>query len=110
MCVLNDETSNFYYLTIYIVCQNLNIENNILSEEELAKIIFNLKVNGLSDPLESKNNNLFFTSDLNYMKNSDFFILTVPTPITNKRIDNAKPVFVFAFFYICVLVMIDSMG
>ena len=33
-----------------------------------------------------------------------------PTPITNKRIDNAKPVFVFAFFYICVLVMIDSMG
>ena len=33
------------------------------------------------------NNNLIFTGDLNYMKNSDFFILTVPTPIT---IDN-KP-------------------
>ena len=31
------------------------------------------------------NNNLFFTHDLNYMKNSDFFILTVPTPITNKN-------------------------
>ena len=40
--------------------KNLNIENNILSEEELAKIIFNLNENGLSDPLESKNNNLFF--------------------------------------------------
>ena len=40
--------------------KNLNIEDNILSEEELAKIIFNLNVNGLSDPLESKNNNLFF--------------------------------------------------
>ena len=31
------------------------------------------------------NNNLFFTSDLNYMKHSDFFILTVPTPITKKN-------------------------
>ena len=40
--------------------KNLNIENNILSEEELAKIIFNLNENALSDPLESKNNNLFF--------------------------------------------------
>ena len=33
------------------------------------------------------NNNLIFTNDLNYMKNSDFFILTVPTPITK----NNKP-------------------
>merc|ERR1711991_901424 len=40
--------------------KNLNIESNILSEEELAKIIFNLNENGLSDPLESKNNSLFF--------------------------------------------------
>ena len=40
--------------------KNLNIENNILSEEELAKIIFNLNENGLSDPLESKNNSLLF--------------------------------------------------
>ncbi len=40
--------------------KNLNIEDNILSEEELTKIIFNLNENGLSDPLESKNNNLFF--------------------------------------------------
>ena len=27
---------------------------------------------------------------------------------SNKRISNAAPVFVFAFFYICILVMIDS--
>ena len=40
--------------------KNLNIENNILSEEELAKIIFNLNDNALSDPIEGKNNNLFF--------------------------------------------------
>ncbi len=40
--------------------KNLNIESNILSEEELAKIIFNLNENGLSDPLESKNNSLLF--------------------------------------------------
>ena len=26
----------------------------------------------------------------------------------NKKISNAAPVFVFAFFYICILVMIDS--
>ena len=29
-------------------------------------------------------------------------------PKSNKQISNATPVFVFAFFYICVLVMIDS--
>ena len=29
-------------------------------------------------------------------------------PKSNKQISNAAPVFVFAFFYICVLVMIDS--
>ena len=30
-------------------------------------------------------------------------------PKSDKRIDNAKPVFIFAFFYICILIMIDSM-
>ena len=30
-------------------------------------------------------------------------------PETNRRIENAKPVFIFAFFYICILVMIDSL-
>ena len=29
-------------------------------------------------------------------------------PISNKKISNAAPVFVFAFFYVCILVMIDS--
>ena len=33
-----------------------------------------------------------------------------PEPYSKKRIDNAKPVFIFAFFYICILVMIDSMA
>ena len=32
-----------------------------------------------------------------------------PTPKTKKQLSNAAPVFVFAFFYICILVMIDSM-
>ena len=32
-----------------------------------------------------------------------------PIPKTDKRISNAAPVFVFAFFYVCILVMIDSM-
>ena len=40
--------------------KNLNIEDNILAEEELAKIIFNLAENNISAPLEDKNNNLFF--------------------------------------------------
>ena len=31
-----------------------------------------------------------------------------PAKKNNKQISNAAPVFVFAFFYICVLVMIDS--
>ena len=30
-------------------------------------------------------------------------------PITNKKISNATQVFIFAFFYICILVMIDSL-
>ena len=29
---------------------------------------------------------------------------------TNKRIENAKPVFIFALFYVAILVMIDSMS
>ena len=32
-----------------------------------------------------------------------------PEPKTEKRIENAKPVFIFALFYIAILVMIDSM-
>ena len=31
-----------------------------------------------------------------------------PEPKSNKRIENAKPVFIFAFFYICILVMLDA--
>ena len=31
-----------------------------------------------------------------------------PVQKSNKQISNAAPVFVFAFFYICILVMIDS--
>ena len=30
-------------------------------------------------------------------------------PKSNKRIENAKPVFIFAFFYVAILIMIDSM-
>lgn len=29
-------------------------------------------------------------------------------PISDKRIENAKPVFIFAFFYVAILVMISS--
>ena len=29
-------------------------------------------------------------------------------PKSNKQISNATPVIVFAFFYVCILVMIDS--
>ena len=31
-----------------------------------------------------------------------------PNPSTNKRIENAKPVFIFALFYVAILVMISS--
>jgi hypothetical protein len=31
-------------------------------------------------------------------------------PKSDKRIENAKPVFIFAFFYLAILIMIDSMG
>ncbi len=40
--------------------KNIKIIKNNYSEEELAKIIFNLKKGSLSDPLDNKNNNLFF--------------------------------------------------
>ena len=31
-------------------------------------------------------------------------------PPTTKKISNAAPVFAFAFFYVCILVMIDSIA
>ena len=31
-----------------------------------------------------------------------------PEPPTTKKISNAAPVFVFAFFYVCILIMIGS--
>ena len=31
-------------------------------------------------------------------------------PKSDKQISNAAPVFVFAFFYVCILVMIDSIA
>ena len=33
-----------------------------------------------------------------------------PEPKTDRRIENAKPVYVFALFYVAILIMIDSMG
>ena len=33
-----------------------------------------------------------------------------PKPKTDKRIENAKPVYIFALFYVAILIMIDSMG
>ena len=33
-----------------------------------------------------------------------------PEPKTDKRIENAKPVFIFALFYVAILVMIDSIA
>ena len=33
---------------------------------------------------------------------------TKPRPQTDRRIENAKPVFIFAFFYICIIVMMSS--
>ena len=33
---------------------------------------------------------------------------TKPEPETTKKISNAAPVFAFAFFYICILVMIGN--
>ena len=35
---------------------------------------------------------------------------TKPESKSDKRIENAKPVFIFAFFYIAILIMIDSLG
>ena len=31
-----------------------------------------------------------------------------PEPKSDKRIQNAMPVFVFAFFYVCILIMMGS--
>ena len=56
---------------------------NIIRIKELKKGIDRTKE--ITNKKLLTNNNLFFTNDLNYMKNSDFFILTVPTPVTNKN-------------------------
>tara|TARA_B100000941_G_scaffold210487_1_gene154167 strand:- start:810 stop:1028 length:219 start_codon:yes stop_codon:yes gene_type:complete len=31
-----------------------------------------------------------------------------PEPISDKRLENAKPVFIFAFFYLCIIAMISG--
>ena len=56
---------------------------NIVRIEELKKGIDRTKE--ITNKKLLTKNNLFFTNDFNFMKNSDFFILTVPTPITNKN-------------------------
>ena len=56
---------------------------NIKRIEELKKGIDRTKE--IKNKKLLTNNNLVFTNDLNNMKNSDFFILTVPTPITKKN-------------------------
>jgi len=33
-----------------------------------------------------------------------------PVPTSTKQISNAAPVLVFAFFFVCILVMIDSIA
>ena len=40
--------------------KEIDININDISEEEIVKIIFNLKEGSLSDPVENRNNNLFF--------------------------------------------------
>tara|TARA_B100000900_G_scaffold47516_1_gene35268 strand:+ start:885 stop:1061 length:177 start_codon:yes stop_codon:yes gene_type:complete len=42
--------------------------------------------------------------DRDYM--GDYYLK--PEPESTKRIENAKPVFIFAFFYICILIMIGN--
>ena len=32
-----------------------------------------------------------------------------PEPKSDKRIENAKPIFIFAFFYICIIFMMSSL-
>ena len=44
--------------------------------------------------------------DRDYM---GYYYLKEP-PKTDKRIENAKPVFIFALFYVAILVMIDSIS
>ena len=31
-----------------------------------------------------------------------------PEPISDKRLENAKPVFIFAFFYLCIIAIISG--
>ena len=31
-----------------------------------------------------------------------------PEPISHKRLENAKPVFIFAFFYLCIIAIISG--
>lgn len=44
--------------------------------------------------------------DRDYM--GDHYTKPKPEPETTKKISNAAPVFAFAFFYICILVMIGN--
>ena len=65
-----------------------------------------MKVNPLSIKIDqTKKDTRRDAWDRDYM--GSHYVKSEPT--TNKLISNATPVFIFAFFYICILVMIDSM-
>ena len=55
---------------------------NIMRIKELKKGIDRTKE--ITNKKVLTNKNLVFTNNFNCMKNSDFFILTIPTPITKK--------------------------
>ena len=65
-----------------------------------------MKVNPLSIKVDqTKKDTRRDAWDRDYM--GSHYVKSQPT--TNKKISNATPVFIFAFFYVCILVMIDSL-
>ena len=70
----------------------LSKKNKVIGYDSSKIRIYDLKNKNdiYKDQILKKNKNLKFSNDVNDIKNSDLFIITVPTPVDNKNKPNLK--------------------
>ena len=70
----------------------LSKKNKVIGYDSSKIRIYDLKNKNdiYKDQILKKNKNLKFSNDVNDIKNSDLFIITVPTPVDNKNKPNLR--------------------
>ena len=63
-----------------------------INNDRIVSLLKRKDINNEFKSSELNNKNLFFTNNIDEVKNYNFFIICVPTPITNKNKPNLSPV------------------